>query len=218
MALKKICGIYKITSPSGRIYIGQSVDIRARFLKYKKCNAQSQRLLHKSLVKYGADNHNYDILHELPIDIEEPDLTRYEQLYMDQYRACGFKMLNICLYARSMKGVNYGKKKSQECIEKIASKNRGRISPLRGKKHTDETREKIKAKRKEQIMPKGVQRRKSIAFHGRTPSEETRLKMSLAKKGKKWDTELVLRRTKIQNQKRLVKKMVSGNLIQLNMF
>jgi len=26
----KICGIYKITSPTGKIYIGQSVDIMRR--------------------------------------------------------------------------------------------------------------------------------------------------------------------------------------------
>lgn len=26
----KICGIYKITSPSGKIYIGQSIDIKRR--------------------------------------------------------------------------------------------------------------------------------------------------------------------------------------------
>ena len=31
-----ICGIYKITSPTGRIYIGQSKNIKQRFRDYNK--------------------------------------------------------------------------------------------------------------------------------------------------------------------------------------
>ena len=32
------CGIYKITSPKGRIYIGQAVDLKRRFKEYEKFN------------------------------------------------------------------------------------------------------------------------------------------------------------------------------------
>ena len=37
-----ICGIYKITSPSGKIYIGQSINIKSRWKYYEKlrCNKQ----------------------------------------------------------------------------------------------------------------------------------------------------------------------------------
>ena len=31
-----VVGIYKITSPSGKIYIGQSIDIQKRFKHYKQ--------------------------------------------------------------------------------------------------------------------------------------------------------------------------------------
>ena len=33
--MKKICGIYKITSPSGRVYIGQSIDVYSRLKQYQ---------------------------------------------------------------------------------------------------------------------------------------------------------------------------------------
>lgn len=46
-------GIYKITSPSGKIYIGQSVNIERRFLDYKKSLKKSQIKLYNSIKKYG---------------------------------------------------------------------------------------------------------------------------------------------------------------------
>ena len=41
--MEKICGIYKITSPSGRIYIGQSIDCPKRFKQYKSTRANYLR-------------------------------------------------------------------------------------------------------------------------------------------------------------------------------
>lgn len=41
--MDKICGIYKITSPSSKIYIGQSKNISKRYKTYKKYNEPKQR-------------------------------------------------------------------------------------------------------------------------------------------------------------------------------
>jgi hypothetical protein len=56
--------IYKITSPSGRIYIGQSKNIESRKLNYTWTGEQTKRqpFLHKSLVKYGFKNHFFEVL------------------------------------------------------------------------------------------------------------------------------------------------------------
>lgn len=59
--MKKI-GIYKITSPSGKIYIGQSVDIENRFKTYLRYSCKSQPKLLASLKSYGSENHIYEIL------------------------------------------------------------------------------------------------------------------------------------------------------------
>jgi len=58
--MHKKCGIYKITSPTGKIYIGQSVDIDRRFRCYVNLHhVKSQRKLHYSLLKHGAKFHQY---------------------------------------------------------------------------------------------------------------------------------------------------------------
>lgn len=46
----KICGIYKITNPNSRIYIGQSINIKNRFWSYmSKGAAKNQHKLYNSL-------------------------------------------------------------------------------------------------------------------------------------------------------------------------
>src|SRR2546423_15127104 len=62
--MKKICGIYKITSPSGKIYIGQSINIMARMYRYKEGHCKEQTALHRSIKKYGWGNHIFEIIHE----------------------------------------------------------------------------------------------------------------------------------------------------------
>src|ERR1700761_706423 len=62
---KKVSGIYKITSPSGRIYIGQSINIWLRWKEYCRIGNPSnlkQRLLHRSFQKYGVKGHKFEII------------------------------------------------------------------------------------------------------------------------------------------------------------
>jgi group I intron endonuclease len=75
-------GIYKIASPSGKVYIGQSVDIDRRWKRHKGDN-NTNSLLNKSLSKYGPNNHSWNIIHELPNDVDRNILNKYEQLYME---------------------------------------------------------------------------------------------------------------------------------------
>lgn len=64
-----ITGIYRITNPKGKIYIGQSINIQQRFASYRKTrsNNTGPKLLH-SLKKYGYDNHIFEILEQCSID------------------------------------------------------------------------------------------------------------------------------------------------------
>jgi hypothetical protein len=61
-------GIYKITSPSGKIYIGQSVEIKRRFNSYKRMYVKNKGVvkLYRSFLKYGADNHIFEVVCEYP--------------------------------------------------------------------------------------------------------------------------------------------------------
>jgi group I intron endonuclease len=59
-----IIGIYKITSPSGKIYIGQSINIVIRWKKYEILDCKTQIKLYRSLKKYGYENHIFEIVEE----------------------------------------------------------------------------------------------------------------------------------------------------------
>lgn len=74
-----ICGIYKITSPSGKIYIGQAVDIYDRWRRYKKAKCRQPKL-DASFKKYGVENHKFEIVcncDENQLDYLEKYLIRF---------------------------------------------------------------------------------------------------------------------------------------------
>lgn len=87
--------IYKITSPSGSVYIGQTKNRIRRFRSYKQLKCLNQSKLYSSFIKYGYENHTIEIVHELPIDVPLDVLDRYEFLYWDLYKSCNKSMLNL---------------------------------------------------------------------------------------------------------------------------
>lgn len=63
-------GIYKITNPKGKVYIGQSVEIEERW-KYHKYTIDREQIntpLVNSLRKYGADRHTFEVVEECKRD------------------------------------------------------------------------------------------------------------------------------------------------------
>ena len=71
-------GIYKITNPKGKIYIGQSINIERRFKEYKKLYCSQSRKLYYSLKKYGVENHLFEIIEECDIIL----LNEREEYYI----------------------------------------------------------------------------------------------------------------------------------------
>lgn len=60
-------GIYKITNPNGKIYIGQSINIEKRIYKYKTLNCKNQFKLYNSINKYTWKIHKFEIIEECSI-------------------------------------------------------------------------------------------------------------------------------------------------------
>lgn len=129
-------GIYRITSPSGGVYIGQSINIPKRWREYRTMiTVKGQPSLYRSFLKHGVNNHLFEVIHELPIDVSKTTLDDYEALYMDQHRECGAKMLNI------KGGGSYGKH-CQETKDKISA-----VKKSKNFRHSDETKQVIREKR-----------------------------------------------------------------------
>ena len=80
----KIVGIYKITSPSNRVYVGQSKNIYSRIKCYEKLRCKAQTKLYNSLKKYGFENHTIEIIEQCSVD----ELNDLEIQYISLYDCC----------------------------------------------------------------------------------------------------------------------------------
>lgn len=76
-------GIYKITSPTGRVYIGQSVDIEARWVTYMSMHPslKKQTKLYYSLKKHKPESHRFEVL----LECADCELNEWERYYQDEF-------------------------------------------------------------------------------------------------------------------------------------
>jgi hypothetical protein len=112
-----IIGIYKITSPSNKIYIGQSLNIKRRFKHYSNLNGiKSQSKIYHSLKKYGYENHIFEIIEECSVD----ELNVREEYWIRLYQSHVIG-LNICEGGNSFGKCNRGKKRSEDIKNKISN-------------------------------------------------------------------------------------------------
>lgn len=107
--LNKNCGIYKITSPTGRVYIGQSENITSRIRNYSGLQAKGQPRLYASLKKYGWKNHQFDIIEYC---LEE-ELNCSERFWQDEFDVLSKNGLNCVLQECGVKRKKY----SEESIK-----------------------------------------------------------------------------------------------------
>ena len=81
-------GIYVITNlVNGKKYIGQSIDIQARFIRHKTNGKALKKYvkdshLYRAMRKYGVNNFSFEILEECP----EGKLNEREIYYIDLYK------------------------------------------------------------------------------------------------------------------------------------
>ena len=178
-------GIYKITSPSGKIYIGQSVNVSKRINGYKSGKIHSfknQTRLKNSIIKHGIDAHKFEIITEC----NESELNNLERYYQDLYDSCGEMGLN-CILTKSN---GRSGKLSEDMKSKIGKK--GELHHMYGKVHTEESKQKIsETKKGKPSNRKGAKhteesiKKMAKARFGKKASEETKRKMSQSGKGKR---------------------------------
>lgn len=150
-----------------------------------------QPKLHASLLKYGARNHTYEVLHELPKDIDQRILDAYEILYIDLYKSCNASLLNL------MSG-GFGGQHSDETKLKIGAKSKGhppnKTSFKKGHliERTSEWKKKISDSNRGRACPDHVKKMLSEINmgaknpkYGKEVTEATKRKIREAQIGKK---------------------------------
>ena len=169
-------GIYKITNPSGKVYIGQSLRIEARVRFYKHANCKNQTKIYNSILKHGWDKHFFEIIHQLPGDVTQEVLNNYEVFYWQQYQDCNIEMLNIREPGSRGKISEETKLKWKDRVPHNKGKT-GELDPKWGKERTKESIE----KRLQTIILNGVNERVSQKMKGKVKSKEHQDKITKAR-------------------------------------
>jgi group I intron endonuclease len=138
---KKICQIYKIVSPSGRIYIGKTSNLKLRVDYYRRLKCKKQPLLYYSLLKYGFSGHSFDVIYEGEHSLKE--INEIEIKFINEYKSFhgnNENGMNLTLGGDGGFGIVY----SEERKQKIREANKNRIY----KPHSEESKKLISENRK----------------------------------------------------------------------
>ena len=208
-------GIYKITNKlNGKVYIGQSIDIDARWRQH--INAKDNYAIHNAIKKYGEENFKFEVLLKCPVDMlnvwERDMIALYDCISPNGYNLTEGGEGYQCSEEMRLKmsEAHKGMHHSEETRLKMSNIRKG----VKLKPHSEETKIKMSKahkgkhlseehKRKLSDAKKGKKRSDEVKnkLKGRTAwnkgislSEEVKLKMKGLKKGKHW---------KIENGKRI---------------
>jgi group I intron endonuclease len=173
-------GIYKITSPTGKVYIGQSRDIEHRWKTHKwkgaRSNKDAKYPLYLSMNKHGVDSHAFEVVEQCTF----VELNIRERYWQDYYNVL-------------KDGLN-GTLQAAEGIPKIYSQAARDAVSQNSKKlvHTDETKAILAKHAKERWtgIPKTEQHKRNISAsktgQKKGPmSQEDKLSKSIAAKSQR---------------------------------
>lgn len=181
-------GIYKITNPKGKIYIGQTIDHERRFRHYNGLKCIEQPRLYRSFLKYGVDNHIFKFIKEC----EKDELTKWERQFQELYNSAGKGGLNCILVSTD----EFSGGHSEESKNKISKS-------LKGRKFSIEHRAKIGLENKKRVISDETRFKLGNGNRGKNFSDEWRKNLSNSQVGK----------TKSNEIKRKISQTMSGRKI-----
>lgn len=176
-----ITGIYKLTSPSNKVYVGSATNIIKRWEKdYKNLNCKGQPKLYNSIKKHNWNSFKKEILEEI-YNVDKKELkrlllereTHYKQIELDKVNGDWSKVLFCDLHDG-----NTGGPRSEITKQKIRIGNKGKhnytkteafkklISGIhKGTKKSDEAKQKMsEAKTGDKHFYKKSPRKKSSSY------------------------------------------------------
>ena len=192
--------IYKITSPSNKIYIGQTINLYKRKSDYKNKQCKLQIKLYNSILKYGWEQHKFEIIEEICDIINYKEIANNKEIYWIEFYNSLKNGLNCTIGGDKSR---LGIKHSNETKEKLRLANLGNTKGKanKGRIQSDEEKNKristnkniseiVKKERNKKIslVHKGIklsdEHKKKLSESYKNPSEEIRKKISDTHKGK----------------------------------
>ena len=180
-------GIYKIINPIERIYIGSSKNIEKRWERYQNLDYLKRQVkLYRSFLKYGIDNHTFEIIEECEFE----KLYERERYWGDYFNVLHSDNLNcllpkindskisICEETRlKLSLASKGRIVSEETRRLISIKNKN-------KKRSTEAIENMKKAKKGTKPPLSASINAANVNQGKPRSEEVKRKISISNRGK----------------------------------
>lgn len=204
--------IYKYTSPSNKIYIGQTTNEarrRAEWFYLKMYYSHKGTKIDNARLKYGPSNFKYEVLERIIYNnIEEAtrELDRLEIYYIKLYNSYknGY---NLTIGGSSTRGlilseearnkisrIHKGKKLTKKQIDSLVNSNTGR-------KHSLETRLKISKANKGKCVSPESRMKISRALTGRKLSKQAKINISNGHKGIKQSGDWKTKRLEVHKKK-----------------
>jgi group I intron endonuclease len=113
-------GIYKITSPTGKIYIGQSSNIDRRMIEHKYNSKTKNLKLYSSLRKYGIENHKIEVLF---LSTDKDEKNKIESFYINELNTINIGLNHTDVTNNTLGFL--GKKHTEENVLKIKERMKG---------------------------------------------------------------------------------------------
>jgi group I intron endonuclease len=159
-------GIYKITNPKGKVYIGQSIRIEDRFKDYIKLRCKNQTKLLNSFNKYGVLDHVFEVLEECPESYLDELETWWKLFYNSVESGLNFSYWDFTPMR--------GRKHTKEAIDKIKKHHTG-------SKRSEKTKQLMSKNSGIKGKPRSnyQKQRTRETNTGRKHSEETKIKMGI---------------------------------------
>jgi len=192
--------IYRHTSPSGKVYIGQTYKTPEERWRNGK-GYKNSTLLENTIKKYGWNNIKHEILftnlNKISADCIEIDLIFY-------YKKLGIS-LNITDGGEGVRGREVSEETKRKMSESKIGKYKGINNPNYGKKASLEARMKMSKAKIGRKLSEETKKKVSLNHSrwnkGLKTSEEVRKKLSESHKGIKQSEETKLKRSKAMLEK-----------------
>jgi group I intron endonuclease len=150
--------IYLITSPSGRQYVGQTINVKRRILsyKFKAKNYKGTVIILRSIKKYGWENHVFEIIEEVSND----RLDERERHWIEEFKTYIHKYpkergLNLKEGGSGEGSIGVKWMHDIERRKKHSQKISGANNVFYGKRHSEETKATIGSKAKKRNLENG---------------------------------------------------------------